>query len=421
MGSFIKKDILLFLRDRKEVVIALLLPLVLIFIFNFAFAGLIDDDEIELDLQLGLVNKDQSVAVKDELTEKLIEDGDFQPEEATVIAEQALDFEPAEIIKNSLENEGMDQWMTVHPLNEEQAKEQVTSEEIDAMLVIPEQFTVESLYAGITGKSPDVSLEYRLTEETMSNGAIYTIITGIIDHLNYQFVIGQVADDNAVELIEPKGGVERLGAGEDFTIAQYYTIAMGILFALFLSMTVASKTSEEIRLHAFDRILITNSHPILFLMGKMVSTFLLAWLQMMLVFALANVLLDVFPDRSWAFWLGMMLVTAFFALAVAGIAAFFTSISLRITNLEAAHGVLNLVIMVFALLGGNFVPRFVFPGFLQKMSDWTPNGRTLSILTDWLQYQQWSSLIIPSIILTSFGIIMTLIGLVIYPKRGRES
>ncbi|WP_018930425.1 ABC transporter permease [Gracilibacillus lacisalsi] len=419
MGSFIKKDLFLFLRDRKELVVALLLPIVIIFVLNLAFDGLFDsNEEATLDIHLALVNQDNQEKVTESLQEKLIEEGSFDEMEATAIAEQASYADPVEALANFLESEDLQNWVTIHDLDETEAIDQVEQGEIDGMLVIPNDFTVESLYAAFTGEPPAVSLAYKMEEETANNGTMYDIINGFIDNLNYQFAMQQIAGSNEVEVVQPQGGVEQLGEGETFTMSQYFTLAMGILFALFLSITVAAKTGEEIRQQVFDRILVTNSHPMLFLIGKMVSTFILAWLQISIVFGLAHLILDVFPGRSLDFWLGVAVITLLFALAVAGLAAVFTSIALQMHNIDAANGVFNVIAMVLAVLGGNFVPIYVFPDWMQRVSEWTPNGLTLSMMMEWLQYQQVSSLIMPSLMLVGFFVLCTLVGLAMYPKRG---
>ncbi|SFL44564.1 ABC-2 type transport system permease protein [Gracilibacillus orientalis] len=419
MGSFIKKDLLLFLRDRKEIIITLALPILIIAVLNFAFAGLLDnDEETTLDLQLALVNQDDDENIAEQLEDKLVAEGSVDEAEAAMIAERASYSDPVQALFDFLESEDLQEWITVHELDEVTAAEKVEQGEIDGMLVIPNGFTVESLYAGFTGKAPNVSLAYKMEEETTNNGTLYDIIHGFIDNLNYQFAIQQIGGSNETEIVQPQGGVEQLGEGETFTLAQYFTLAMGILFALFLAITVAAKTGEEIRQKVFNRILVTNSHPMLFLIGKMVSTFILASLQMTVVFILAHFILDVFPGRSVDFWLGVGVIISLFSLGVAGLSAVFTSISLRMKDIDAANGVFSAVVMVLGVLGGNFVPIYVFPDWMQKLGEWTPNGLSLSVLMEWIQYEETSSLMMPSLMLIGFFILCLVIGLAMYPRRG---
>ena len=58
MRSFLRKDLLVFWRDRKEVLISLLAPILLIVVLNFAFSDLFGEDAEGLDIDLGIVLED---------------------------------------------------------------------------------------------------------------------------------------------------------------------------------------------------------------------------------------------------------------------------------------------------------------------------------------------------------------------------
>lgn len=89
-------------------------------------------------------------------------------------------------------------------------------------------------------------------------------------------------------------------------------------------------------------------------MGKTISTYCFVWLQLMIVFTVSHLLLDVFEGKAMAFWFGAIIIITCFSLAVAGLSAVFTTITLIINNTDAANGAFNLVIMLFAAVGGNF-------------------------------------------------------------------
>ncbi|MEN2767943.1 ABC transporter permease [Ornithinibacillus xuwenensis] len=421
MGSFIKKDLLLFWRDRKELITVLVLPILLVVVLNFAFAGLLSDNANEnLDLQLAVVNQDNELETLARLKEKLMEEGSVSNSEAEKMVEQASQLSPIPLLFNYLESDELKSWVTVHELEEGEAVKKVEDGEIDGILTIPSGFTVDSLYAALAGEVPATSLKFKMERETNNNSILFDMIHGFTDHLNFQFVVQEIGASDA-EVFLPEGGFEKVGTGESFTLSQYFTIAMGALFALFLASTVATKTGLEIRQKVFYRIQLTNSNPILFLIGKMVSTFCLAWLQIMFVFVFSHFILDVFSDRTTSFWLGVIGIVTILSLAIAALAAVFTSISLRITNIDAANGIFMLVILFFGVVGGNFVPIYILPSWLQKIGEWTPNGSSLVALTNWIQYEELSSIVTPSLFLIGFFLLFTVVSVAIYPKRGKTS
>ncbi|GIO25401.1 ABC transporter permease [Ornithinibacillus bavariensis] len=418
MGNFIKKDLLIFWRDRKELITVLILPILLVIILNFAFAGLLGKDtESNLDLNLAVVNQDNATDSLEKLKEKLVNEGLVGEGEANVFVEQASHLDPVSMLLNYLDSDELKGLVTIHELGEEEAITKVEDGDLDGILIIPDGFTVESLYAAFVGEAPTKSLEFKMEKETNNTSILFDIVQGFTDQLNYQFALQEMdALENEVTL--PTGGVEKVGAGESFTLTQYFTTAMGALFALFLASTVGTKTGLEIRQKVFNRILLTNSNPILFLIGKMVSTFCLTWLQIMFIFVFSHFILDVFPGRTVSFWFGVIGIASLLSLAIAGLAALFTSISLRVRNIDAANGIFMLVILLFGTIGGGFVPIYVLPDWLQQIGEWTPNGISLVMVTKWIQFEDLSNIFTPGLLLIGIFLLFTLLSFALYPKRG---
>lgn len=419
MRSFIKKDLLLFWRDRKELITVLVLPILLVVVLNFAFAGLLGNDkESSMNLQLGVVNQDDDKDAKAQLKEKLIEEASFSEAEATRLMEQVY-VNPIQMILDYLGSRDLKGWVTVHELKENEAVEKVKAGDLDGILIIPKGFTADSLYAAFVKEPPTTSLKYKMEKETNNNRTLYNIIHGFIDNLNFQFALQRIEGAEDAEVMLPKGGFEEVGSVKSFTLTQYFTISMGALFALFLAATVGTKTGVEIRQQVFNRILLTNSHPMLFLIGKMISTFCLVWLQIMFVFMMSHFIFNVFPDRSITFWMGIMGIVTLLSLSIAGLAAVFTTISLRMANVDAANGIFMLVILLLGVLGGNFVPIYVLPDWLQRMGEWTPNGLSLVIFTEWIKFEEFSSIASSCVLLVGFFLLCTLIASALYPNRGK--
>lgn len=103
MRSFIKKDLLLFWRDRKELITVLVLPIILVVVLNFAFAGLFNNEkETNLHLQLAVVNQDDEAQAMGQLKEKLTQEASLGEEEALKIVEQASLVRPVPILSTYL-------------------------------------------------------------------------------------------------------------------------------------------------------------------------------------------------------------------------------------------------------------------------------------------------------------------------------
>lgn len=387
MLTYIKKDLLLFWRNRRETATVVLLPIILIVVLNFAFSGLFGTDSKPLALALAVVNEDREPSGK----------------------EQLLAY---------LQNPGLSEWLTVKELDEFEALEQVEQGEVDGAIKIPDGYSSQLLSAGTFNEGTAVELPLIVKENSMHVEVVQQILGEYFGAIHFGLALQQAA--GAEPGAEPLavGGREMIEGAEPFSMGQYFTIGMGLLFALFIAASVAERTGTEKREQVFNRIVVTNTRPLAFLMGKTFSTFCLVWLQIVFVILVSQLLLGVFSGKSTDFWLGLLLMLTAYAMTMAGLTALYTSISLRVRNIDASNAIFMLLTMVFGILGGNFFPNFLFPPLLQRIGEWTPNGLTLAVVTEWIQYGEFGALWGPLSVLTVFAAICILAGAALYPKRG---
>src|SRR5690606_20733957 len=121
----------------------------------------------------------------------------------------------------------------------------------------------------------------------------------------------------------------------------------------------------------YYRIRLTNARPIYYLMGKTASAFVLAWLQFSFILILSHLLLGAFEGKSAMFWSGLAAAVTMYALTVAGLSALYTSAALRLRSVDTANGLFMLLTILFGLLGGGFMPIYLFPDWLQRAGEWT--------------------------------------------------
>ena len=174
LRSFIKKDLLIFWRDRNEVLVGLLLPVLLIIVLNFAFGELFNNDlKSSEKIQLAYVNQDDETEAILRLKEKLESEAILGEEETKAVIEQASSIQPVQRLLDFLESEDLKDFVTVHKLEEASAVKKIKDGELDGMLIIPSGYTADSLYAAFTGESPAVPLIYKLEKKRIT-AAPYT-------------------------------------------------------------------------------------------------------------------------------------------------------------------------------------------------------------------------------------------------------
>ena len=425
MRTFLIKDLLLFWRDRKEVFIVIILPLILVVILSITMAGLFDDNLNEnYDLSLGVVNEDDQDKAFLEFETAINQSQNITEEEKQELLVHVQEAPPVGLLTNFLKSPDLESWMTVQTLSRSEAEERVENGDLDAMLVIPENYTVQLLKNIYLNQEMESTLSFLAKETTVEVDMIHNVIKGFLDQMNLQYAIatsGGEIDMSQVNL--PIGGKERMEEGQPYTITinQYFTFSIGALFVLFMASTVASRTIVEKREHTFNRIVLTNTPALQFLFGKTFATFILSFFQILLVFLGSHFILDVFADRTLTFWVGLIGMAIVYCLVIAGLSSILTSIALRLKNPDVVDGVFLIIIMVFGIIGGNFVPIYVLPNWLQQIGEWTPNGLTLAVLMEWFQFEEASLLLLPIIVLLVITVVAVIVSMFLYPRRGEIS
>ncbi|MBD7937704.1 MULTISPECIES: ABC transporter permease [Cytobacillus] len=421
MFSFIKKDLLVFWRDRKEVLISLLAPILILVVLHVAFSGISVKDAGEMDLRVGLILEDDKATGLKQFEEALLE-MDLREIEIDAMMEQAETLSPIGIMVKLFEDPELSSWIHTIEMNEEEAQKQIENGELDAIIKIPEGFTYDVLGKVMLDEPVETPIRFQIEEHSLETDILAGVIDNYMEALNFQFALSAVTGgEEGSEPALPQGGREVIKENAvEIELAQYYTIGMSSLFALFIAATVAAKTVTEKRERVFNRILLTNSRPFSYLMGKVISTFCMAWIQLMLVFVVTDLMLGIFPEKSTEFWLGIIVIVTFFSLSISGLSAIFTSLTIRMHNINTANGLFTMVVMGFAALGGNFFSLEQFPEWVQALSQWTPTGVVIDLFTEFSQNGNAISFAVPLMKQFGFFIGFLVIGILLFPERGKS-
>lgn len=423
MIPFFKKDFLVFWRDRKELLISLITPIVLIIILGFALPGWIENPTKSLEIKAAIVNLDDEPAALQQFQESLT--SRIALEEITQSSKgHGEQLSPIRSLMELLQSEEVMSIVHLQELSREEAHRQLEEEQIEAIITIPDGFTNAALHKMLLNEGEGAALQIIAGEASLQVDVLGEIIHGYMQMLNFQSAFQNVGGTDTAAVaasltdMENVGGREILPGVETVTSFQYYALAVSIVFALLLSTTTATKAVTEKREHTLERILLTGSHPVQYLSGKMSSTFCLSILQLTIVLLISHFALGIFPGRSLQFWLGMFLVLIFLALCVGALASLFTALVFRLED-SVANGISFLVILIAGTIGGSFAPIYVLPKWLQSAGEWTPNGFTLAVLLEWLQTETVTSLIGAMVKLGVFAVAATCSAIWLFPRRGR--
>ena len=161
--------------------------------------------------------------------------------------------------------------------------------------------------------------------------------------------------------------VEAEGTGGDVSPAAYFGPAMGIFFLFLTIGTVAGDLLTDERTGVIDRIRGGPVGAAALLAGKGLAVVVTGVTSLVVIWVATSLLLGA----DWGDPAGVLVLIVSAALAVAGIAGLLAALA---RTEQSAATLATAVALVFALLGGSFLPTGELPEAVQRLGLLTPNG-----------------------------------------------
>ncbi|MCL7745529.1 ABC transporter permease [Halalkalibacter alkaliphilus] len=429
MGNFLKKDLLVLLRDRTELMILLLMPILLIVILSFALRGILGGDTSYFHMDVAFVIEDDEQQGVIDFIEDLETIG--MPREVIMELEQVVEeVKPYTMLEDLMNNESVSNMVTMEELEFSEAEEALENEDVTAILLIPEDFTYRSLQKMLLNEGGGSELKITVKDySSIRTDVFVNIVNRYVNTVNFETAISQTlidlghgdvlsnrADGEVIETRE-FGGVESISAREPITSFQYYTVSMAVMFVLFVGAAIASKAYVEKKQHVFNRIILSNRHPIVYLGGKMISASVISFLQLIILFLVSTLAFRTFPLDEPAFWGGIAIIAIILAICVGGFASLLTALTVKYENDALNHIFSGGIVTLLALVGGSFFPTSEMPALIGTIGNWTPNGAALTAFLKWMQELNMTTILPYLIRIATLAAILIISSILIFPKR----
>lgn len=419
MFDLIKKDFLSFSKSKTEWIELLLTPFLLILILGFALGNLITNTSEALEpVAVALVNEQNTEADLSQLQTDLLEKN-YPEEQIQSILSAAETLDPEKHLIGLLEDEEIKELIEIIQLDDLSAAETALSEdEIGGIIRIPEHFSLNTWRTTLLDTNSPSTLDITVQDLSQMQAIILeNVVEGFSNEFNLQASIGMGTGEEVAILEERQYGDRiQLSTEEPVNSFQYYTIGMGVFYALAVGTILASKSFREKEQHVFARIMLAGKSPMTYLLSKLATGTILTFLQLVILFVLSTLIFQTFSGKDSLFWRDTLIVTFIYSLLCGGIASLLSSISLRVQN-STTIGFFSSFAAVFAFLGGSFTPIDTFSETLKVIGNWTPNG---AALTSYIQLMMGFSLeeVIPLLVrILGMAVILILIAAVVFPKR----
>jgi ABC-2 type transport system permease protein len=253
------------------------------------------------------------------------------------------------------------------------ARTRVRDGDLGAAIVVPDGFA-----ASLQTDAPANLRVLTSSDSAISAEVARAVATGFTDRANAGRLAaatalaggGELPPADVLGAIELPVQIVTTGSGGDVSPAAYFGPAMGLLF-LFLSVgAIARDLLTEHRIGLLDRVRAGPVGSSAILAGKGMSVLVIGATSLLVIWVATSLGLGA----DWGDPLGVVLLIAAAALAVAGIAG---AIAALARTEQSADSLATMVAFLFALVGGAFIPPGDMPAALRSLSLLTPTGWAL--------------------------------------------
>lgn len=210
---------------------------------------------------------------------------------------------------------------------------------------------------------PDVLLSQQVETVRTVSGGYTSAQSARIDA-----VLGGASDISGSDYIAVTPVTTGSGAAvKDATVA-YYVGATAIMFLLFSAMQGAALSLEERGSGITDRLLLGPRGAMGMMAGKFAFLTLQGTMQTVIILAVAAIFFDI---PVMAYLAPLLLACILSASVAAAIALLVSVIAKSSVQMNTAS---TFIVLLFSAVGGSMVPRFMMPGWMQSLGNFTPNA-----------------------------------------------
>jgi ABC-2 type transport system permease protein len=323
--ALVRKDIAIFLRDRRALVVSVLTPIVVAAFFGFLFGG------------TGAGGTVSSVPVG------------------------ITDLDDSALSKAVVEQLSQDESLHVEMMTEAKAHELVGSGKLRAAIVIPAGFGAAAPRALMSGgEKPAVKLFY-----DPSQSIVRPVVAGLVTQHVMREVTRPFSSGNGMSIPFTLDNVA-VSSGPRYNGYAHSFAGMSVQFILFMGID-AGVTLLLMREQGMWRRL--RAAPLsrgVLLGSRVASTTLIAMLILTVVYLVAGLLFGVRISGSFV---GFVMIAFAFAVLAATTGLMIAAVG---RSVGATRGVAMFSVLILVMLGGAWVPAFLFPDWLQRASKILP-------------------------------------------------
>ncbi|UAC49612.1 ABC transporter permease [Bacillus aquiflavi] len=419
MTQIVKKQWLLLFRNKQELIILLGMPLILISILGFSLGSFMNGETPDIKAKVALIEHGNEQKEIEQFINE-IKNMNLPEKQKQAMIAGAKQIQPSHSLKNDVfghkELKDHIELVIAKPSHFDKIKK---DDHYDAVIEIPEKFTYNTLQTVFFNKKESRSTITLFRNE--GNELASSIIEEILESFQNQFstltVLGAAGLLHEIHFSQEKtfeGTIESVTKREPINATVYYTIGMSVMFVLYIASSIGTYAFQEKQLHVFNRILLANISKWTYFSSIFISGMTLAFIQLMILYGVTALVYDVrWPNIPAFFTVCFML-----SFAVGGMTVLLTSLTYNLNSELITNFFSSVIVTFFAFLGGSFFPSGELSNVIQFLGELTPNGAGMTAFLKLQQGYDLSDITGSLIFLTLFGLLMIVIAVISFPKRG---
>lgn len=414
--EIIKKQGIVFMRNKQQLFLLLMLPIILISILSASLSGFISGDTVEIEAKVALIENRHEA----EQIEKFVQELESRelPEEIKIpLIHTARNLPFVELLKEDAFKEVSNMIEVVEVAPEEKTTI-LANDTYTAVIEIPDNFTYDTLMSVLLNEGEPHSINI-YENEAKEIGA--RAVKSVVEAFQEQLTMSQYAATNQIDPVvleadaeQAIGTIESIGQSEPINSQEYYTIGMAVMNVLYLATAIGSFAFLEKQSQVFNRVILSNVSRWTYFTGIFASGSLFACIQLLIIFGFSWMIYGVAWPVS-----PFIIVTIFLSMAVGGLSTLLTAISYRMNSESVINFFSTILIAFLALLGGSFFPIGEISNIIQWVGDFTPNGASMSAYLALLRGDEFIQIIPHLSFLLIFTAILLLVAVFSFPKRGQ--
>lgn len=391
--SLLMKDFKLILRNKQLMIVCFTVPFILLTIFSYIFSNGMERAQGPEPINAAVVDNEDSMISRI-------------------------------LIQSFNDNKSFSGYIRLQNYSEEEAEEKLKKGEITAIIRIPRGFTESVYYCENYAISVTVSasspLKAEILKSMLEGYSRYIASVESSIYSSYKYIDNLKIDDKTKNLMNEdlsKELVYKALAREGIfdkriyndipssSSQEYYIISILIVFLMYIGISSGNFIIYDKNNRCLDRIMTAPYGAPMAILSKWVSFFIFSFLYSLLFISVPLFLYELYIGVE----IRSMLI--FVALCIGFVDSLFIFLGIVFKREEEYMLFCNIIVLITAVIGGCFIPLYMMPPVIQKLSMLTPEywmiRGLLYLLNDYgLRYilQVISVMGILSVILLCFSI-----------------